>query len=118
MLIYSPDGRLTARYTAYENGLGIKTAAWSPSGQFLAIGSFDQTVRVLNHLTWRPFGEFIHTPTVKPSAAIFREVQEERRVVLGENTEGLMNGVQFREAAEAAADAQGAREVRRSVPFL
>lgn len=114
MLIYSPDGRLTAQYSAYENALGIKTASWSPSGQFLAIGSFDQTARVLNHLTWRPFGEFIHTPTIRPNGAVavYREVEEGRHVVLEGRAEGLTNGMQFREAAAAAADAQGAREVR------
>ncbi|KAJ1540124.1 WD repeat-containing protein wrap73, partial [Cladochytrium tenue] len=39
--IYHPDGRKAASYSAYEHGLGVKTVSWSPSGQFLAVGSYD-----------------------------------------------------------------------------
>lgn len=42
--IYYPDGRQVASYSAYDVGLGIKSVRWSPSSQFLAIGSFDQKV--------------------------------------------------------------------------
>jgi hypothetical protein len=44
VFIYHPDGRLAANYSAYDCGLGIKSVAWSPSGQFLGIGSFDERV--------------------------------------------------------------------------
>lgn len=56
VLLYSLDGRLLSSYRAYEWPLGIKSIAWSPSSQFLAIGSFDEKVRsvsclfYLNHL--------------------------------------------------------------------
>ncbi|KAK9144874.1 hypothetical protein Sjap_004777 [Stephania japonica] len=45
VLIYSPDGRCLFRYLAYESGLGVKSVAWSPCGQFLAVGSYDQMLR-------------------------------------------------------------------------
>jgi hypothetical protein len=35
---------LAGSYSAYEDGLGIKKVQWSSSGQFLAIGSFDEQV--------------------------------------------------------------------------
>jgi hypothetical protein len=47
MLIYSLDGRCLSSFSAYDLALGIKTVAWSPSSQFLAIGSYDQKVRDL-----------------------------------------------------------------------
>ncbi|KAG7268519.1 hypothetical protein CRUP_020621 [Coryphaenoides rupestris] len=44
VLLYSLDGRLLSRFSAYEWSLGIKSLTWSPSSQFLAIGSFDEKV--------------------------------------------------------------------------
>ncbi|KAK9764866.1 hypothetical protein K7432_007291 [Basidiobolus ranarum] len=58
LLIYTADGSLQRSYTAYEFGLGIKSVQWSPSSQFLAIGSYDQQIRFLNHYTWSPLIEF------------------------------------------------------------
>lgn len=45
VLLYSLDGRLLSTYQAYQWSLGIKSVAWSPSSQFLAIGSYDEKVR-------------------------------------------------------------------------
>eukprot|EP00842_Homolaphlyctis_polyrhiza_P006033 jgi/Hompol1/6430/HPOL_002895-RA len=69
ILIYHPDGRLASKYSAYDTGLGIKTVRWSPSGQFLAVGSFDQKCRLLNHYTWKPLIEFTH-----PSQLTFKDI--------------------------------------------
>lgn len=46
VFLYRPDGRIAGSYSAYDNGLGIKRVTWSPSGQFLAVGSFDEKVVV------------------------------------------------------------------------
>ncbi len=45
VLLYSVDGRCLASYSAYEYALGVKSVAWSPTSQFLAIGSYDQKVK-------------------------------------------------------------------------
>ena len=76
VLIYSPDGRCLSKYQAYESGLGVKTVSWSPCGQFLAVGSYDQMLRVLNHLTWKTFAEFLHLSTVRAPcyAAVFKVI--------------------------------------------
>ncbi|XP_047323921.1 WD repeat-containing protein WRAP73 [Impatiens glandulifera] len=78
VLVYSPDGRCLLKYQAYESGLGVKNVSWSPSGQFLAVGSYDQMLRVLNHLTWKVFAEFMHQNSIRPpcTAAVFKEVDE------------------------------------------
>lgn len=78
VLIYSPDGRCLSKYQAYESGLGVKSVSWSPCGQFLAVGSYDQMLRVLSHLTWKVFAEFTHLSNVRGPcfAAIFKEVDE------------------------------------------
>ncbi|KAJ3304502.1 WD repeat-containing protein wrap73 [Kappamyces sp. JEL0829] len=69
VLLYRPDGRLAGSYTAADFDatqpsssicLGIKKIEWSPSAQFLAVGSFDQKCRLLNHYTWKPLLEFDH----------------------------------------------------------
>ncbi|KAG6415977.1 hypothetical protein SASPL_123398 [Salvia splendens] len=78
VLIYSPDGRCLSKYQAYESGLGVKSVSWSPCSQFLAVGSYDQMIRVLNHLTWKVFAEFTHLSNVRGpcAAAVFKEVDE------------------------------------------
>lgn len=73
--MYSPDGRCLFKYSAYDNALGLKTVAWSPCGQFLGCGSYDQVVRALNHLTFKPVVEFSHPFAVKgPSNAVIFKV--------------------------------------------
>lgn len=44
VLLYSVDGRCLATYSAYDFALGAKSIAWSPTSQFLAVGSYDQKV--------------------------------------------------------------------------
>ena len=41
-VVVTPQGRVCASYSAYEHSLGIKSTAWSPSGDLLALGSYDQ----------------------------------------------------------------------------
>uniref|UniRef100_A0A9J7XWJ2 WD repeat containing, antisense to TP73 n=2 Tax=Cyprinus carpio TaxID=7962 RepID=A0A9J7XWJ2_CYPCA len=82
ILLYSLDGRLLSLYSAYEWSLGIKSVAWSPSSQFLAVGSYDEKVRILNHITWKKITEFEHPATIiNTKAVVFKEV--EKRPVVG-----------------------------------
>lgn len=76
VLIYSLDGRLLSSFCAYEWSLGIKSVTWSPSNQFLAIASYDQKVRILNHITWKRITEFEHAATISgPKAVVYKEVE-------------------------------------------
>lgn len=66
ILLYSLDGRLLSTYRAYEWSLGIKSIAWSPSSQFLAIGSYDEKVRnmFMFVLLPKPFVELCHNSSI------------------------------------------------------
>eukprot|EP00079_Xenopus_tropicalis_P037033 XP_017950804.1 PREDICTED: WD repeat-containing protein WRAP73 isoform X2 [Xenopus tropicalis] len=76
VLLYSLDGRLLSSYCAYEWSLGIKSVAWSPMSQFLAIGSFDEKIRILNHVTWKPIKEFEHPATITNlKTVVYKEVE-------------------------------------------
>lgn len=57
--VYSPDGRLAGSIIKKDH-LGIKTMKWTPSSQFLALGDYNQSVILYNHLTWRPTVTILH----------------------------------------------------------
>ncbi|CAD7696704.1 unnamed protein product [Ostreobium quekettii] len=76
LLVYSSYGDQLANYTPYADALGIKTVHWSPCGQFIAVGSYDEAARILSHVTWRPLLTCSHTASVsEPSNVVaYREV--------------------------------------------
>ncbi len=50
VLVYGLDGSCLASHRAHTDGLGIKSVAWSTTGQLLAVGSYEQVRRTF---TWR-----------------------------------------------------------------
>ncbi|XP_064642876.1 WD repeat-containing protein WRAP73-like [Lineus longissimus] len=83
LMLYSVDGRCLATYKAYDFALGIKSIAWSPTSQFLAIGSYDQKVRILNHITWKTVAEHDHPATMENNNVVaYREVEMKPNVQL------------------------------------
>ncbi|KAF3696719.1 WD repeat-containing protein WRAP73 [Channa argus] len=90
VLLYSLDGRMLSTYSAYEWSLGVKSVTWSPSSQFLAIGSYDEKVRILNHITWKKIAQFEHPGTINNTkAVVYKEV--ERRPAVGSEDLSLHN---------------------------
>ncbi|XP_072043725.1 WD repeat-containing protein WRAP73-like [Amphiura filiformis] len=87
LLLYSVDGRCLATFKAYDYALGIKSLAWSPSSQFLAIGSFDQKVRVLNHVTWKTVVEHPHPSSLDSSSAVIYKEIEQKPQLLGHDAD-------------------------------
>uniref|UniRef100_A0A2K6FJH3 WD repeat containing, antisense to TP73 n=1 Tax=Propithecus coquereli TaxID=379532 RepID=A0A2K6FJH3_PROCO len=84
VLLYSLDGRLLSAFCAYEWSLGVKSVAWSPSSQFLAVGSYDGKVRILNHVTWKMITEFGHPAAVSnPKTVVYKEAQKSPKLGLG-----------------------------------
>ncbi|KAK9816843.1 hypothetical protein WJX72_005821 [[Myrmecia] bisecta] len=78
LLVFSAQGEPLAEYSAYSDALGIKSVAWSPSGQVLALGSFDQEARLLNHVDWQPLAALGHMPSITGPAGVvvYREVED------------------------------------------
>ncbi|KAJ2609658.1 hypothetical protein H4S08_003957 [Coemansia sp. RSA 1365] len=58
-----------------DAGLGVRSCAWGPSGQLLALGGYDRVVRVLSNVTWRPIATLTHRATVSGDADVFEEVE-------------------------------------------
>uniref|UniRef100_A0A672FET3 Uncharacterized protein n=1 Tax=Salarias fasciatus TaxID=181472 RepID=A0A672FET3_SALFA len=77
VLLYSLDGRLLSTFSAYDWSLGIKAVCWSPSSQFLAVGSYDEKVCILNHITWKKIMQFEHPAALDDSkATVYMEVEK------------------------------------------
>ena len=75
LLLYTADGRLLKTFTTDDLGLGIRNVRWSPGSELLAVSSCDDTVRLLNTLTFSPAIELIHAPTLQPdSTAVWRQL--------------------------------------------
>ncbi|WIA32488.1 hypothetical protein OEZ86_003307 [Tetradesmus obliquus] len=81
--VLGADGEALGSYSAYGDGLGVRSVGWSPGGDLLAVGSYDQVVRVLNGVTWQPLLECHHgSPVDEPAqVAVYQEVEEPRGVL-------------------------------------
>ena len=42
VLVVGLDGSRLAAYSAYSDALGLRAVAWAPSGNMLALGSYDE----------------------------------------------------------------------------
>ncbi|KAI8325306.1 YVTN repeat-like/Quino protein amine dehydrogenase [Martensiomyces pterosporus] len=62
-------------YQPEDEGLGLRTCAWSPTGQLLALGGYDKKIRVLNDLTWQPIATLVHRATVGGEVDVFSEAE-------------------------------------------
>jgi WD40 repeat protein len=51
-------------------GLGFKSVAWSPSGQLLVVGSYEQEASVLNNVTWTALAGFQHATAITGPASV------------------------------------------------
>ncbi|XP_061910421.1 WD repeat-containing protein WRAP73 isoform X1 [Entelurus aequoreus] len=91
VLLYSLDGRLLSTFSAYEWSLGVKAVAWSPSSQFLAIGSYDEKVRILNHITWKKIALFEHPATINNNKVVVYKEVEKRVSAVGPEDLSLHN---------------------------
>lgn len=59
-LVYSPTGNLLSSYEAYSGALGIRNYKMSPNGLNLAVGYYDNIVRMFNTKSWKLITELNH----------------------------------------------------------
>ncbi|BDA42493.1 probable POC1 centriolar protein homolog A at N-terminal half [Coccomyxa sp. Obi] len=78
VLVYGLDGSCLASYRAHTDGLGIKSVAWSSTGQFLAVGTYEQEVLLLDNATWEPCAQLAHCEVVPESEqlVVYEEVED------------------------------------------
>ncbi|EQC39534.1 hypothetical protein SDRG_02972 [Saprolegnia diclina VS20] len=90
LLFYAPDGSLLQSYEAYQHALGVKSLAWSPTGQFLAVGSYDERVRILSHMHYKPVAELEHPSSIAASRARSDPVMVYEEVAPGRASKSLV----------------------------
>lgn len=76
LLAYCPATGIIAKFQPYKSALGIKSIDFNKMGEFLAIGSYDEKIRILNCLTWKLIIELDHqinTTNENNSVNIFKE---------------------------------------------
>lgn len=80
VLIYNLDGQCINTYQPQKWTLGVKAVEWLPSGQLLAIGSYDQKIRLLNYITYKMILEFEHPSKISSKdLVIFKETDSSAR---------------------------------------
>ena len=86
--LFSLDGRCLSSYSAYDMALGIKSVTWSPTSQFIAVGSYDEKLRLLNHITWKLITEFPHSssPAAETRTVYYREAVKNQPLLNGETS--------------------------------
>jgi len=77
LLVYSATQGLLAQHIPYENALGFRSVNFSPSGQLLAAGSYDQKVRIYNHISWKEITELEHKKLLSEDEDIHIYTEEE-----------------------------------------
>ncbi|KAI9817446.1 MAG: hypothetical protein M1827_001056 [Pycnora praestabilis] len=69
VLVYTANGNLFKTYLGEEaddsRGLGVKDLEWSPSGDHLAVGGFNERVTLLSNITFIPVVFLEHTTTIR-----------------------------------------------------
>ncbi|KAG2175125.1 hypothetical protein INT44_007603 [Umbelopsis vinacea] len=92
--VYRPDGTKEASFSVDDGGLGIKSVCWSPDSQFLAVGGYDNKLRLLDTFTWKPVSIFTHQTKYLDNPE--QEILIEREVMSGAPHAGydIRNGIQ------------------------
>ena len=92
--VVDTNGKYLTVHKGDSYGLGFKSTGWSPSGQLLAIGTYEQDVSVLNHVTWTPLASFHHATTISgpTSVVVYMEQIEMPLSFLKQNKLNGING--------------------------
>lgn len=90
MLVFCPLKGLITKYQPYNYALGIKSVKPANSNEFVAIGSYDEKIRLLNALTWKLIGDidFSNTTINTNQVKVYKEEETNKhtnRIKLLEN---------------------------------
>lgn len=66
--VFTLDGTQVASVDGQDHGLGVRTAAWSPGGDFFAIAMHSGVLKLLESATWTVVAELDHPDTVEAPA--------------------------------------------------
>lgn len=76
--VYSFDGSCIAKVDLYSNMLGVKIISASTSEQFVALGCFNGTCKLLNSISWSILKEWKHVvESVTPTTICYLEENSE-----------------------------------------
>ncbi|CAG8588720.1 12576_t:CDS:10 [Acaulospora morrowiae] len=78
IIMYTLDGQCVGNFSIDNEGLGVKSIAWSPSSKLVAVGGYDQKIRLFNNHTWTPIKELMHSSRIKDTQnlKIWKEARE------------------------------------------
>jgi len=74
LYIFNLAGQHLGTFTPEPDpGLGVRNAAWHPSGNMLAVSGWDDKIHVLNSLSWTSIAAFELTGRVPEHVSVWRE---------------------------------------------
>lgn len=96
--VVAADGSPLASYLPPVAGLGVRHLSWSPSGQLLAVGTHEDGLDILDHVTWTPLVTLAHPLNVTEPRDLVAYVEEE---------EGASGGLRSLKASAGSEEALG-----------
>ncbi|CAF0741516.1 unnamed protein product [Didymodactylos carnosus] len=89
ILFYALNGQLLNVYkpTTPSQTLGIRCVKWSPTGQILAVGSYNETIALFNYLTYKKIQTFQHPQKLSSNNyIILREEQQQSPLMVNQTS--------------------------------
>jgi WD40 repeat protein len=91
LLVYSADGKMLGHCencSEEKIALGFRLAKWSPSAQFIAAGSYDGSIELLNNYNWTSLTDISVPSSYDPSEDDFVCIKESGPAKLNSSTSG------------------------------
>ena len=76
LLFYCPRKGLMARFQPYQFALGIKSVQFSQDGSCLAVGAYDETIRLYNCLTHKMITTLAHKKDIQQNEQLYIFLEE------------------------------------------
>ena len=88
IIFYTLDGKLLNLYRSESKHLtlGVRCARWSPTGQIIAVGDYDEHITLFSYLTYKKLRESFQHPQRLSSKNGYKILKEEEYNVTNEET--------------------------------